>query len=154
MSTLEILSLLFATAAIFGLLSARWLRVPITIGAMMLAVLVSASLMLVASRVPGIHVWAAKLMQQIDFETLILHGMLPLLLFAGAFLLDLEHLAREKFTVSLLSIAGTVISFVLVAVLMHWFSSDRIPWMECFIFGALISPTDPIAVLEMLRRVG
>ena len=154
MSTLEILSLLFATAAIFGLLSARWLRVPITIGTMMLTVLVSASLMLVASRVPGIHVWAAKLMQQIDFETLILHGMLPLLLFAGAFLLDLEHLAREKFTVSLLSIAGTIICFLLVAVLMHWLSAGRFPWMECFIFGALISPTDPIAVLEMLRRVG
>jgi CPA1 family monovalent cation:H+ antiporter len=154
MSTLEILSLLFATAAIFGLLSARWLRVPITIGTMMLTVLVSASLMLVSSRVPGIHVWAARLMQQIDFETLILHGMLPLLLFAGAFLLDLEHLAREKFTVSLLSIAGTTICFLLVAVLMHWFSAGRLPWIECFVFGALISPTDPIAVLEMLRRVG
>ena len=154
MSTLEILSLLFATAAIFGLLSARWLRVPITIGTMMLTVLVSASLMLIASRVPGIHEWAAHLMQQIDFETLILHGMLPLLLFAGAFLLDLEHLAREKFTVSLLSIAGTTICFLLVAVLMHWLSAGRLPWMECLIFGALISPTDPIAVLEMIRRVG
>ena len=154
MSTLEILSLLFATAAIFGLISARWLRVPITIGTMMLTVLVSASLLLIASRVPGIHEWAAHLMQQIDFETLILHGMLPLLLFAGAFLLDLEFLAREKFTVSLLSIAGTTICFLVVAVLMHSLSAGRLPWMGCFIFGALISPTDPIAVLEMLRRVG
>jgi|KBSMisStandDraft_5_1062788.scaffolds.fasta_scaffold02758_2 monovalent cation:H+ antiporter, CPA1 family len=154
MSTLEILSLLFMTAAVFGLLSARWLRLPITIGTMMLTVLVSASLMLVASRVPGIHQWAAHLMQQIDFETLILHGMLPLLLFAGAFLLDLEHLEREKFTVSLLSIVGTTICFLLVAICMHWLSAGRLPWIECFIFGALISPTDPIAVLEMLRRVG
>lgn len=154
MSTLEILSLLFITAAVFGLLSARWLRVPITIGTMMLTVLVSASLMLVASRVPGIHEWAARLVQQIDFETLILHGMLPLLLFAGAFLLDLEQLEREKFTVSLLSIAGTTICFLLVAVSMHWLSVGRLAWIECFIFGALIAPTDPIAVLEMLRRVG
>lgn len=154
MSTLEILSLLFLTAALFGLVSARWLRVPITIGTMMLTVLVSASLMLIASRVPSIHEWAAHLMQQIDFETLILHGMLPLLLFAGAFLLDLEHLAKEKFTVSLLSIAGTTICFLLVSVLMHWLSAGHLPWIECFVFGALVSPTDPIAVLEMLRRVG
>ena len=154
MSTLEILSLLFLTAALFGLVSERWLRLPITIGTMLLTVLVSASLMLIASRVPGIHAWAAHLMQQIDFETLILHGMLPLLLFAGAFLLDLDHLVREKLTVSLLSVVGTTICFLLVAVLMHWLSAGRLPWMECFIFGALISPTDPIAVLEMLRRVG
>lgn len=99
MSTLAILSLLFATAAIFGLVSSRWLRLPITIGTMLLTVLVSATLTLAATRVPGIHNWAVGLMQQIDFEKLILHGMLPLLLFAGAFLLDLEQLAREKLAV-------------------------------------------------------
>jgi monovalent cation:H+ antiporter, CPA1 family len=154
MSTLAILSFLFATAAIFGMVSARWLRLPITIGTMLLTVLVSASLMLTASRIPGIHQWAVNLIEQIDFETLILHGMLPLLLFASAFLLDLDHLAREKFTVSLLSIAGTTICFLLVSVLMHFLSAGRVPWIESFIFGALISPTDPIAVLEMLRRVG
>ena len=154
MSTLAILSMLFATAAIFGLVSSRWLRLPITIGTMLLTVLVSSALTLAATRVPVIHQWAADLMQRINFETLIMHGMLPLLLFAGAFLLDLEELAREKFTVSLLSIAGTTICFFLVSVLMHALSFSRLPWMECFIFGALISPTDPIAVLEMLRRTG
>jgi len=146
--------MLFATAAIFGLVSSRWLRLPITIGTMLLTVLVSSALTLAATRVPVIHQWAADLMQRINFETLIMHGMLPLLLFAGAFLLDLEELAREKFTVSLLSIAGTTICFFLVSVLMHALSFSRLPWMECFIFGALISPTDPIAVLEMLRRTG
>jgi len=154
MSTLAILSLLFAIAAVFGLLSARWLRLPITIGTMLLTVLVSAALSLTATRVPGIHQWAAELMQRINFESLILHGMLPLLLFAGAFLLDLEQLAQQKFTIALFSVAGTTICFLLVAVLMHLLSGNRLPWIECFIFGALISPTDPIAVLEMLRRVG
>lgn len=154
MSTLAILSLLFATAAIFGLVSSRWLRLPITIGTMLLTVLVSSALTLAATRVPAIHQWAADLMRHINFETLILHGMLPLLLFAGAFLLDLEQLAKEKLTVSLLSLVGTTICFFLVAVLMHALSFGRLPWMECFIFGALVSPTDPIAVLEMLRRTG
>jgi CPA1 family monovalent cation:H+ antiporter len=80
--------------------------------------------------------------------------MLPLLLFAGAFLLDLEQLAREKLTVSLLAIVGTVLSVFLVAGLMEVLTGIRIPWMQCLIFGALISPTDPVAVLEMLRRTG
>lgn len=154
MSTIEFLSVLFATAAIFGLVSARLLRLPITIGTMLLTVLVSAVLTLTSTRVPGIHHWAAALMEHIDFEQLIMHGMLPLLLFAGAFLLDLEQLAKEKLTVSLLSILGTTICFLLVATLMHVLTRARLPWMECLIFGALISPTDPIAVLEMLRRIG
>jgi CPA1 family monovalent cation:H+ antiporter len=154
MSTLAILSLLFATAAVFGLVSSRWLRLPITIGTMLLTVLVSSVLTLSATRVPAIHQWAADLTQRINFEVVILHGMLPLLLFSGAFLLDLEQLAKEKLTVSLLSIAGTAICFFLVALLMHLLSVGQLPWMECFIFGALISPTDPIAVLEMLRRTG
>lgn len=154
MSTLAILSLLFATAAIFGLVSARWLRLPITVGTMLLTVLVSSALTLAATRDPAIRQWAAVLMQQIDFEKLILHGMLPLLLFAGASLLDLEQLANEELIVSLLSIAGTTFSFLLVSLLMHVLSGGQLPWMQCFIFGALISPTDPIAVLEMLRRTG
>jgi CPA1 family monovalent cation:H+ antiporter len=154
MSTLAILSLLFTTAAIFGLVSSRWLRLPITIGTMLLTVITSAALMIASHRAPGIQTWAAALVQQIDFGPLILHGMLPLLLFAGAFLLDLDQLAKEKLTVSLLAIVGTAICFIAVASLMHVFSGGRLPWMECLIFGALISPTDPIAVLEMLRRIG
>jgi CPA1 family monovalent cation:H+ antiporter len=154
MTTLEILSILFVTAAIFGLISARWLRLPIAVGTMLLTVLVSTGLTLAATRVPAIHQWATNLEHQIDFESLILRGMLPLLLFAGAFLLDLELLVRERLTISLLSIAGTSLCFLLVAALMALLSNGRIPWMECLIFGALISPTDPIAVLEMLRRVG
>lgn len=154
MSTLAILSTLFATAAIFGLVSSRWLRLPITIGTMLLTVLFSATLMLAATRVPGIHNWALGLVQQINFESLILHGMLPLLLFGGAFLLDLDLLAKEKLPVTLLAVVGTTICFLLVALLMRVMSAGRLPWTECLIFGALISPTDPIAVLEMLHRVG
>src|ERR1700760_399623 len=144
MSTLAILSLLFATAAVFGLVSARWLCLPVTIGTMLLTVLVSGALSVAAARVPAIHEWAAALMQEIDFEKLILHGILPLLLFAGAFLLDMEQLVREKLTVSLLSVVGTTMCFLLVGALMHLVSRGSLPWMECLIFGALISPTDPI----------
>ncbi|HEV2213973.1 MAG TPA: cation:proton antiporter, partial [Terracidiphilus sp.] len=154
MTTLEILSVLFAIAALFGMISTRWLKLPITVGTMLLTVLASVALIGAGQVAPQFHWWALSLVQRIDFESVILHGMLPLLLFAGAFLLDLEQLAREKLTVSLLSVVGTVLSVFLVAGLMSLLTGIRIPWMQCLIFGALISPTDPIAVLEMLRRTG
>jgi CPA1 family monovalent cation:H+ antiporter len=154
MTILQILSLLFATAAVFGLITCRWLKLPITIGTMLLTVLASVALILTSTKVPGIHLWVTAFLNQIDFGTLILRGMLPLLLFAGAFLLDLDELVREKLAITLLSTVGTGIMFFLVALLMELMSGGRIPWIECLIFGALISPTDPIAVLEMLRRVG
>src|SRR5579872_2900357 len=103
MTILEILSLLFATAAIFGLMSTRWLKLPITIGTMLLTLIASVALTLASTRVPGIHRWASNLVHQIDFGTLVLNGLLPLLLFAGAFLLDIDQLLREKLAVILLS---------------------------------------------------
>ncbi|MDR3452660.1 MAG: sodium:proton antiporter [Rhodoferax sp.] len=154
MTVLEILSLLFATAAIFGLISVRWLRLPITIGTMLLTVFLSVVLTQTAGRIPGAHQAAVDLLRQIDFGDVILHGMLPLLLFAAAFLLDLKQLQREKLTVALLSTVGTALSFLLVSGLMMLLSGGRIPWIECLLFGALVSPTDPIAVVEMLGRVG
>jgi monovalent cation:H+ antiporter, CPA1 family len=153
-NTLEILSLLFATAAVFGLISVRWLRLPITIGTMLLAVLLSVVLTQTAGRIPGAQQAAVDLLRQIDFGSVILNGMLPLLLFAAAFLLDLKQLLREKLWVVVMSTVGTALSFLLVSGLMSLLSGGRIPWIECLIFGALVSPTDPIAVVEMLSRVG
>ena len=154
MTTLEVLSVLFATAAIFGLVSARWLRLPLTVGTMLLTVLLSLFLGAISGIAPAMHAWALRLANHIDFESIILHGMLPLLLFAGAFLFDLEQLAREKLTIAFMAIGGTLVSIFAIAGLMFLISAGHIPWIHCLLFGALISPTDPIAVLEMLRRVG
>lgn len=154
MTTLEIVSILVAIAAVFGWISVRWLRLPITVGTMLLTVIASLSLVGLGGLHPPMHDFAVSLVRHIDLESLILQGMLPLLLFAGSFLLDLDQLAREKFAVSIFSIAGTVISIYLVAGLMWLIAGTHASWVECLIFGALISPTDPIAVLEMLRRTG
>ena len=154
MNTLEILSVLVATAALFGWLSTRVMRLPITIGTMLLTVLTTLSLAGVGRLAPGVDDWAEHLARSIDFQSLIMHGMLPLLLFAGAFLLDLEFLEREKLPVAVLSVLGTLLSMFAVAGLMLLLSGTGASWMECLIFGALISPTDPIAVLELLRRIG
>lgn len=157
MTTIQLLSLLISIAALFGWISSRWLKLPITIGTMLLTATCSLSLMSIGAYTRGLQPWAMRLVHQIDFEGLILHGMLALLLFAGAFLLDLEFLMREKLVVAALSVAGTLLSTVAIAALM-WGALSIIGihagWLQCLIFGALISPTDPIAVLEMLRRVG
>lgn len=154
MNTLEIVSVLVATAALFGWLSSRVLKLPITIGTMLLTVLATVTVATLGQFAPAIHSWTEHLVHRIDFGALILHGMLPLLLFAGAFLLDFEHLVREKFAVTVLSLLGTVLSFFAVAALMRLLSGAGTTWVDCLIFGALISPTDPIAVLELLRRIG
>jgi len=154
LNTLEIISVLVATAALFGWLSSRVLRLPLTIGTMLLTVLTTLSLAGVGRLAPGTHRWAEHLAGSIDFGSLIMHGMLPLLLFAGAFLLDLEHLEQQKLPVAVLAVGGTLLSVFAVAGLMFLISGTGATWMECLIFGALISPTDPIAVLELLRRIG
>ena len=157
MTTLDILATLIAIAALFGWISSRWLKLPLTVGCILLTVVFSLILEAIDARTPGMHNWAIRLVQQIDFESLILDGMLPMLLFAGAFLLDLEYVVQERLVIALLSVLGTVLSTGAVAGLM-WiglFTLGMQPqWLACFFFGALISPTDPIAVLEMLKRVG
>src|SRR5271170_5797257 len=156
MATLQLLSLLISTAALFGWISSRWLKLPITIGTMLLTVACSLCLVGVSAYTPGLQPWAMRLVQQINFESLILHGMLSLLLFASAFLLDLEFLVHEKLAVAALSIVGTLLSTFTIAALMWWTLRAigiHATWLQCLFFGALISPTDPIAVLEMLRRV-
>jgi CPA1 family monovalent cation:H+ antiporter len=157
MSKLELISLMVTTAAVFGWVSRRWLKLPITIGTMLLTVIASLILLAISAGHPAVHTWAMGLVGAIDFENLILHGMLPLLLFAGSFLLDLEALGREKLLVTLLSLPGTLLAAAASAGLMGLLLPAiglHTTWLACLFFGALISPTDPIAVLELLRRVG
>ncbi len=157
MSTLALISIIVTAAAFFGWMSVRVFRLPITIGTMLLTVIASVIMIALGRVFPGLHAWAVVLVGRIRFEDLILRGMLGLLLFAGAFLLDLLYLSREKLAVGLLSVIGTLLSTAAVAAIMHWtlpMLGIAAPWIECLLFGTLISPTDPIAVLEMLHRVG
>ena len=92
MSILELFSIMVTTTALFGWISRRWLRLPLTIGTMLLTVIASLVLVAVSSIHPGLKAWAGLLLGAIHFEDLILHGMLSVLLFAGAFLLDIKAL--------------------------------------------------------------
>ncbi|MBS1813698.1 MAG: sodium:proton antiporter [Acidobacteria bacterium] len=153
---LVLISILVATAALFGWVSARVLKLPNTIGTMLLTAIGSLSLVLLSGIWPEPHEWAVAQIQQISFDRLILHGMLSVLLFAGAFLLDLRGLKQQQVPVGLLAVFSTLISIVGVGAITFYtarfFGYSPSP-IASLLFGALISPTDPIAVLEMLHRV-
>jgi CPA1 family monovalent cation:H+ antiporter len=156
MTPFELISLLVTLTALFGVVSRHVLRLPATIGTMMLALGCSGVLLELGPWVPRLHHAALAVNLQINFNAVVLHGMLAFLLFAGALHLDLEQLARERLPVLLLATVGTAISTGLVAgglKLILFLVHVPTPWLDCLLFGALISPTDPVAVLEMLQRV-
>ncbi len=152
-----LLSILITLAALFGLFSHRVLRLPTSVGTTILS-LCAAGLILLSGKVdPGLHTSAAQLVNSINFKTVVLHGMLAFLLFAGALHLDVEELSRQKLAVSGLALLGTCLSIGVVAALFKALLQPLgfpLGWIDALLFGALISPTDPIAVLEMLTRVG
>ncbi len=155
MSFFALISALVTLGALFSFVSSRVLRLPATIGTMVLSLGSAIVLIAVGQHVPGLQAIAAQLVRHIDFNAVVLHGMLAFLLFAGALQLDLNHLAKQRVPVLVLSVVTTALSTVLVAVLFRWaLQAVRVEagWTAALLFGALISPTDPIAVLDMLRR--
>ena len=157
MPVFGLLSTLVCLAAAFSLISHRWLRLPRTVGVMLLSLASSLLVAVVGRKLPGLHADAAALVNHIDFSAVVLHGMLAFLLFAGAMQLDVTALRQQKASVASLAILGTGLSTLFVAALLKVIlavTGLNAGWVLCLLFGALISPTDPIAVLEMLRRVG
>jgi CPA1 family monovalent cation:H+ antiporter len=157
MYVFAILSALVTLAAAFSLISYKVLRLPTTIGVMLLSLATSTLLVVSGHAIPSLHARAVAIVGHIDFSALVLHGMLAFLLFAGALQLNPRDLAKQKSVVASLSIFGTLLSTVFVAALLKVILSVtglEMGFVPCLLFGALISPTDPIAVLEMLRRVG
>src|SRR5579871_3879996 len=156
MPSFALLSVLVALGALFSFLSCRVLRLPTAIGTMLLSLAAAAVLILIGNVSPALREHAHLVLSRIDFNQVVLHGMLAFLLFAGALQLDLTQLARERVSVLSLSVFATALSTVIVGFLFH--EALRVVGIpmgmtEALLFGALISPTDPIAVLEMLKRV-
>lgn len=157
MPIFALLSTLVCLAAAFTFISRRYLRLPATVGVMLLSLAMSAVVAMAGHAVPGLHERAAAFINHIDFSAVVLHGMLAFLLFAGALNLNLGDLAKQKAAVTSLSTFGTLFSATLIALstkAILGMTGFEAPFLACLLFGALISPTDPIAVLEMLRRVG
>ena len=157
MSLFALLSLVVTAGALFSFVSYKVLRLPSTIGTMTLALGAAMALIAAGQVAPGLHAAAEHLVARMDFNQVVLHGMLAPLLFAGALELDLRWLEKELAPVAALSVVSTALSAVFVAALLHWGLRGiglELGVSASLLFGALISPTDPIAVLDMLRRAG
>jgi CPA1 family monovalent cation:H+ antiporter len=112
---------------------------------------------LLGHSMPGTAAWARGFADRVDLSSLVLHGLLGILLFAGSLHVNLSDLARQKLPVLVLSTVGVLLSTLLVGYGVYWLLQvlgQPIALKYCLLFGALISPTDPIAVLSVLKTAG
>ncbi len=150
-------SLLISLAAVSSYVNYRYIKLPTTVGVMLVALVASLALVLVGPYAGGFREQATTMIARIDFNQLVLHGMLAFLLFAGAIHVNLEDLGREWLTIASLAIVGTLAAAGIVAgvtwLVLGWLGLG-IPVLHALLFGALIAPTDPIAVLGIMKSVG
>jgi CPA1 family monovalent cation:H+ antiporter len=151
----DTVALLLTLAAGFAYANHRWIKLPSAIGLM--AMSFAASLLLIALdrlewlRLTGL---ATRILEDIHLDDTLLHGMLGILLFAGALHINLDDLREERLAIAVLAVVGTVLSMLIVGGLSYWLLALLglgLPLAQCMLFGALISPTDPIAVLDILK---
>lgn len=152
MSFLQITSLLIVLAGAFGAINYLVLRLPSSIGIMVVALAASLALMGLDMLVPalGIADQTRHIVTGIDFSDALLEGMLGLLLFAGALHVKVSDLRAEWLPVVLMATIGVGLSTLFVGAAFSWVTG--MPLMIALVFGALVSPTDPVAVLGVLRE--
>ena len=158
MELLNAAAVLITLAAVFGFINVRFVHMPTTIGIMMIALLCSVILIIAGQLgLADLREQASRLLQTIDFHETLMQGMLSFLLFAGALHVDLSDLAKQKWVILILATFGVITSTVIVGSL-SWIVLDvlglGIPFIYALLFGALISPTDPIAVMGILKQAG
>jgi monovalent cation:H+ antiporter, CPA1 family len=156
---LDIAATCLVVTALLSYVNFRFVRLPTTIGVMVIAM--GLSLVLVALSAAG---WDYGLLAReqaflraLNFSDVLMQGMLSFLLFAGALHVDLSALRKHRYTVAGLALLGTTLSTLVVGVGMWWvlpWLGVPLPLLHCLLFGALISPTDPIAVMGILKSAG
>ncbi|MGD1967771.1 MAG: sodium:proton antiporter [Desulfobacterales bacterium] len=157
MKLFNILAILITLSAGFSYINHRFIRLPTTIALMAISLLVSLGLIALGSLGFGLEEDARILLNSIDFDETLLHGMLSFLLFAAALHVNLVDLSQQKYIISTLATLGVVGSTFIIGLaswwVLGWLGID-LPFIYCLLFGALISPTDPIAVMGILKKAG
>jgi len=158
MSIFEIGAFLIGLSALFGYINHKFLRLPHTIGLVMIALAASLVLVLLESLNPDTQVTGivTGILEQIDFHETVMNGMLSFLLFAGALHVDFSVFRSRSLAIGVMATVGILISTFLIGwaswLLLNFFSIE-IPFVWALVFGALISPTDPVAVLGLFKTV-
>jgi len=148
------LSVLIVLASFFAYLNVRFLKLPSTIGVMVIAMAVSIFLVFFGNVFPHTLGRITSLISQFDFTELLMGAMLNFLLFAGAVHINLKDLREQRTPIVVFSTVSVIISTFAVGTLVYFIPIEglEIPYIYCLLFGALISPTDPVAVLSILKN--
>lgn len=152
---LQSFSIIFSIAAFFSFINYKWLKLPATIGLMAMSLVTVAVIWLSKSIFPDFYVFFCDMVTNSDFRTLLFDGILSFLLFAGALHVNIDELAKEKWSVALFATLGVLISTAIVGGITYYvaqFIGVELSFLNALLFGALISPTDPIAVLAILKK--
>jgi Na+:H+ antiporter len=152
---LDVAAVLISVTALFAWLNHRFLRLPSTIGVMGIALVFSLVLLVLGLLGYGsLRAQAEALVAQVDFSTVLMQGMLSVLLFAGSLHVDLDELRSRRLPIAVLATVGVLLSTAVVG-LATWgilaFVGLPLRLVDCLVFGALVSPTDPIAVMGVLK---
>ena len=157
MSLFAILSILIVLAAIFGYINVRFIKLPITIGMMLISIIFSLIVLIIGQIDATILKLEQQLIGGIDFEKVLMDGMLSFLLFAGALHVDFDQLKKQAWPIVSFATLGVITATFLVGGMMYFvlpLIGLPLDFIYCLLFGALISPTDPIAVLGILKKAG
>ena len=158
MTLLEIIATLLSLSAAFGFINHNYVRLPHTIGLVLIALAASFVIIGLDFAAPGLRIGSTvrENLEAVDFRNVLLNGFLSAVLFAGAVHVDLSEIAARKWAIGLLATAGVLISTGIVGGLM-WAAAKIIgvdlPFLWALVFGALISPTDPVAVIAIMKQM-
>ena len=158
MSIFSIGAILVGLSALFGYFNHRFLHLPHTIGLVVIALLASLSIIGLNLIVPSAQIGqrVTDVLRQIDFNETLMHGMLSFLMFAGALHADFSAIKTSRLTIGVMAVFGTLISTFVIGASMWFllgFFEFKFPFVWALVFGALISPTDPVAVLSLFKTV-
>ena len=158
MGMFSLIAILISLAAIFSYINFRLIKLPTTIGILLITILTSLVIVILWLFGLGeIHVKAAYALNRMDFNKTLMDGMLSFLLFAGALHVNLEDLSKHKYIIIILATVGIVTNTFIVgslAWLVFALVNIKLSYIYCLLFGALIAPTDPIAVIGILKKAG
>lgn len=157
MSLFNIITILVVFTALFAYINSRVLKLPATIGIMIVSLVFSLILIGAGYFFPAITVFAEGFITDIDFSKVLLDIMLSFLLFAGALHTDSSLLKANRRSISVFAILGVILSTLLVGVFFYFIFKlfpTPVNFWYCLLFGALVAPTDPIAVLGILTKAG
>ena len=157
MEAFDIIGILLTLSAVFGFFNYKYLKLPTTIGLMLLGLIFSLIIIITGTFNNDFYVFAQNFVNDVRLDESLLGIMLSYLLFAGALHVKLEDLLSQKWVIAILATIGVILSTFIIGTLSYFLMMAlgiKINFIYCLLFGALISPTDPVAVLGILKKAG